>query len=109
MPMKLMRLTISNIRLDFQPAENRDEGKVQEYVARMQNGDRPSPIRVRFDGSNYFCEDGFHRLEAARRVGLKTIQAEIRPGTLEDMETEFREYLERLKASLKELKPKKRR
>lgn len=106
MLMKLMRLKIRDIRLDFQPSENLDGETIQEYVDRLLRGDKLSPIRVRFDGTNYFCEDGFHRLESARRIGRKTIEAEVRPGTLAKMEADFTKYLKRVKASLKGIESK---
>ena len=34
---------------------------------------------MRFNGTNYYCEDGFHRLEAARRIGLRRIEAQSLP------------------------------
>ena len=94
-------LKISTIRLDFQPRENLLEDIVEEYVSRIRRGDIIPPIRVRFDGSNYFCEDGFHRLEATRRIGLKTIAAEVFPGTLAEMEARWQKYLKRLHKELK--------
>jgi hypothetical protein len=94
-------LAVAAIRLDFQPRENLIEETVQKYVERLRRGGRLRPLRVRFDGEEYFLEDGFHRLEAARRVGIKTIEVESRPGTLAEMEAEFDKYLERLKAKLR--------
>ena len=41
---------------------------------------------MRFDGKSYWLEDGFHRLEAVRKIGLKTIAAKVIPGTLAEME-----------------------
>jgi hypothetical protein len=96
-----MRLPISSIRLDFQPPENLDEDSVDLYIEVLQRGGALPPVRVRFDGLNYFLEDGFHRVEAARRVGVDGIDADVLPGTLEDMEADFREYLQKLKASLR--------
>ena len=51
---------------------------------------------VRFDGTEYFLQDGFHRVEAARREGMEELEAEIKPGTLAEMESEFREYVRAL-------------
>ena len=68
---------------------------------RIRRGERLLPIRVRFDGASYFCEDGFHRLEASRRIGLKKIEAEIFPGTLAQMEARFQKYLRRLHDALR--------
>jgi uncharacterized ParB-like nuclease family protein len=93
-------LSIDAIRLDFQPEECLIEETVQQYVAQLLEGKRIKPVRVRFDGQDYFLEDGFHSLEAKRRAGHATIEAQVRPGTLTEMEAEFREYLTHLKRSL---------
>ena len=95
-------MQISAIRLDFQPPENLVEETVQTYVDQLRRGERLNPLRVRFDGTNYFLEDGFHRLEAARRMKCKTVEVEIFPGTLAEMEAEFRNHLTRLKTELKQ-------
>lgn len=92
-------LRLREIRLDFQAPENLIEETVLDYVLKIRRGESLPPIRVRFDGASYFCEDGFHRLEAARRTGLQEIRAEISPGTLGEMEAEFSEYLRQLRAS----------
>lgn len=95
------RLRIAKVRLDFQPAENLIDETVQKYIELLRRGDQLSPVRVRFDGANYFLEDGFHRLEAARLMGRKTVKAEIFPGTLSEMEAEFGDYLKCLRAEIK--------
>lgn len=41
------------------------------------------------------CKMG-HRVEAARRVGRKAIAAEVLPGTLAEMEDEFREHMRKM-------------
>ena len=94
-------LRISVIRLDFQPKENLIEERVQVYVDRLKRGETLPMLRVRFDGRNYFLEDGFHRVEAARRCGRKTLLSEILPGTLDSMEADFRDYLKHLRNSLR--------
>jgi len=95
-----MKLRIDTIRLDFQPAENLIEETVQKYVASLKCGEKLSPLRVRFDGHSYFLEDGFHRVAAAQRCGVTTLQADVKPGTLEEMEAEFSDHLKRLRARL---------
>jgi hypothetical protein len=45
-------------------------------------------------------KDGFHRLEAARRLKHRKILAEVTNGTLEEMEAEWRQELEALKRNL---------
>jgi hypothetical protein len=76
------------------------EDTVQMYVNRLERGEKLPSLRVRFDGRNYFLEDGFHRVEAARRCAVKTLEAEIFPGTIAEMEAEFRDYLKRLRDRL---------
>lgn len=93
-------LLLGAIRLDFQPPENLFEEVVREYVDRIRDGKKIRPIRVRFDGTSYFCEDGFHRIEATRRTGNDKIEATVRPGGLKQMEAEFKEYLDKLKKKI---------
>jgi uncharacterized ParB-like nuclease family protein len=95
-------LRISEIRLDFQSPSHLMEETVEEYVRRMRQGDRLEPVRVRFDGTNYYCENGFHRLEAARRIGRKRIKAQILKGTPAKMEAGFQKFLKALKKSLRD-------
>jgi hypothetical protein len=102
---KMMRhLPVGKIRLDFQPAENLIEETVQTYVYQLRSGGRFQPLRARFDGTNYFLEDGFHRLEAAKRMGRKRVEVQIRPGTLAQMETKWRNGMQRFLARLREEK-----
>jgi ParB-like chromosome segregation protein Spo0J len=98
--MKMIPLT--KIRLDFQPPEVLDEKKVIEYVTKIRNKEALPVIHLRFDGNSYFLQDGFHRVEAAKRCGLKTLKAEITPGTLKDMEKEFQTSLESARAKLRQ-------
>jgi uncharacterized ParB-like nuclease family protein len=98
----MRRLRLDDIRLDFQKSVHLIEDTVLEYVQCLERGEKLPPIQVRFDGTNYFCEDGFHRVEASRRFGRKTIVANVTPGTLADMEANFNNYLAALKKSLSE-------
>jgi hypothetical protein len=94
-------LHLDVIRLDFQPAENLIEETVQMYVESLKCGQTLPLLSVRFDGSNYFLEDGFHRLEAAKRCGVETLRAEIFDGTLAEMEGDFQDYLKQLRDNLR--------
>jgi hypothetical protein len=95
-------LAIKNLRLDFQPAENLLEDQVQHYIELLRNGQEIEPITVRFDGHSYFLQDGFHRVEAARRMGMQHIHADVMPGNLQDMEAEFDRFLQELKRNLRQ-------
>jgi uncharacterized ParB-like nuclease family protein len=97
---KLSLIKIDILRLDFQAAECLIEETVRDKMQQIANGQPLEPILVRFDGESYFVQDGFHRVEAARRSGISEIDAEISPGTMQEMEHEFRKFLDALKTDL---------
>ena len=94
-------LPIDTIRLDFQPSICLFEEKVQENVGRLRSGEKLPPLVVRFDGTNYWLQDGFHRIEAATRMGFEKVEAEIIAGTLADMEQEFKEMVSKAMKKLR--------
>lgn len=96
----MVKIQLNILRLDFQPSENLIEETVWQYTEKLRKGDALPPLYVRFDGSNYFLQDGFHRVEAARRVGITELDAEVSPGTLAEMESEFRDALKAIKQQL---------
>ena len=57
---------------------------VQDYADDMLDGAIFPPIIVYFDGTDYWLGDGFHRVEAARKIGRETIDAEIKEGSARD-------------------------
>ena len=87
--MRTSLLSVDAINLDFQPSENLSEDIVSTYVDTLRRGDQLPPVRVRYDGTNYFLEDGFHRIQAMRLTGVAQTEAEIHPGTIAEMEAEF--------------------
>jgi hypothetical protein len=99
------RIDLGILRLDFQSPECLIEEVVWKYAERITVGETLEPITVRFDGESYFVQDGFHRVEAARGCGLSGVDADISPGTLQDMEAEFCEMLKILKADLRKKQP----
>ena len=56
---------------------------VAEYAYLMKTGCQFPPVRVWFDGTNYWLSDGFHRVAAAEIVGASTICAELFVGPLD--------------------------
>ena len=59
--------------------------KVVRIVAKaMSNGANFPHVTVFYDGERYWLADGFHRVKAAEAAGLKSIECDIRQGTLED-------------------------
>jgi hypothetical protein len=63
--------------------EMRDE-TVNDYANDMLNGVVFPPVVVFHDGNDYWLGDGFHRVEAGRKIGRETIVAEIRKGSARD-------------------------
>jgi hypothetical protein len=57
---------------------------ILDYAEDMLRGDEFPPVVVFFDKSDHWLGEGFHRVEAARKVGRETIKAEVRPGTSRD-------------------------
>jgi uncharacterized ParB-like nuclease family protein len=94
-------IKIAILRLDYQASECLLEERVQERMQEIADGHPMEPILVRFDGESYFVYDGFHRVEAARRSGIVEIDAEVSPGTLQEMEEEYRKYLDALRTELR--------
>jgi uncharacterized ParB-like nuclease family protein len=61
-----------------------DPGTVAAYAEDMAAGDTFPPVRLYADGGQYHLADGFHRVEAARQLGVETILAEVEQGTSRD-------------------------
>ena len=57
-----------------------DPSVVAEYADAMQAGATFPPIIVFQDGAQYWPGDGFHRINAAKRIDRDTITADVREG-----------------------------
>ncbi len=53
---------------------------VLDYADDMAAGTTFPPVVVYHDGTCYWLGDGFHRVEAARKLDRETIEAEVRDG-----------------------------
>ena len=52
-----------------------DEGKVRQYMRKIENGEKLSaPVLFRREDGSYGVVEGRHRLEALRRSGVKFIR-----------------------------------
>lgn len=60
------------------------EATVDEYAEAYKDKSKFPPIDVFADGNRYLLADGFHRVHAATRAGLKSMEAEIHSGTRAD-------------------------
>lgn len=58
-----------------------NEATVAEYAEAMADPNTVfPPLTVYFDGRDYWLADGFHRLEAGRRIGRVEMPADVRQG-----------------------------
>ena len=76
--------------LDFQGPDCLNQEKVFRLVEALRRRKKLEPLVVYFGRETYWLADGFHRFAAAHELRRKTILAEVRRGTLEEMEAEFR-------------------
>ena len=64
-------------------AQMRIEMKVEtvhDYADDMLAGATFPPVILYYDGTDYWLADGFHRVEAARKIDRETIDAEVHEG-----------------------------
>ncbi len=61
-----------------------DPAVVADYADAMESGAAFPPIIVFHDGDQYWPGDGFHRIDAARRINRETIAADVREGGQRD-------------------------
>ena len=79
--MNLLRLKLEDLNTrNLQTRAALNEDTVADYAEAMERGDRFPPVTVFTDGAEYYLADGFHRVEALRRIGKKAVMAELRDG-----------------------------
>ncbi len=80
---KLEYLDISLVRTDggTQPRAALNLEMIDEYSEVMNEGKEFPPVTVFYDGNTYWLADGFHRLEAAKKISSPTIPVDVRQGT----------------------------
>ncbi len=61
-----------------------DPATVAEYADAIEAGAVFPAVLLYHDGAAYYVADGFHRVEAARRIARDTILAEVRDGSGRD-------------------------
>ncbi len=68
----------AQMRVDMRPEI------VAEYADEMLAGTTFPPVVLYQEGETYWLADGYHRVDAARRINLETITAAIHEGTSRD-------------------------
>jgi hypothetical protein len=80
MSLQIRLVKIADLDLTFQGPEHLDQDNVEGIAAAMLRGEKIGPIIVYRDGKIIRLWDGFHRVAAAKSVGRKRLEAEIRIG-----------------------------
>lgn len=79
-------MDIQKIRTDggTQPRAEVNWLIVADYAEQMQEGAHFPPVTVFYDGTDYWLADGFHRVAAAKKIGLLQFDTDVKQGTQED-------------------------
>lgn len=79
--MSLLRLKLEDLNTrNLQTRAALNEDTVADYAEAMERGDKFPAVTVFTDGAEYYLADGFHRVEALRRIGKKVVVAELQDG-----------------------------
>lgn len=76
-----MKLKLTNLNLSLQSRTAMNEETIQEYLADMKDGVVFDPIKVVNTREAKYLVDGYHRVEAMKRLGLNEVEALVIPGT----------------------------
>lgn len=79
-----MRIKIDDLDMSLQTRCGTDIDTIGNYAEAMSDGAQFPDVTVFTDGERYWLADGFHRVEAARRIGRTTVSADVRKGTEDD-------------------------
>ena len=79
--MSLLKIKLDELNTrNLQTRAALNEDTVADYAEAMERGDKFPAVTVFTDGAEYYLADGFHRVEALRRIGKKAVVAELREG-----------------------------
>ena len=80
--MKTQEIKVGEIIVDdeIQSRTGLNEQYINEYHEEVERGVQFPPVELFFDGQYYFLTDGFHRHQAFKKAGKKTISAIIHKG-----------------------------
>lgn len=78
---KNIKLEKIHAALSGQPRETLDEETIAQYAEFYTAGKKLPPLQITWDGTQNRLTDGFHRLAAATRAGLRQLPCEVKKGT----------------------------
>ena len=79
--MSMLKIKIEDLNTrDLQTRAALNEDTVSDYAEAMERGERFPAVTIFTDGAEYYLADGFHRVEALRRIGKKSVMAELQDG-----------------------------
>ena len=92
MKLKTLSLQLFTLRMLLEKVEvvPLNEQIVATYIQEIEPTRICSPLKACFDGSHYWLFDGYHRLEAMKRLGFNTCTIQIFKGSRRDA---FRRYI----------------
>ena len=61
-----------------------DENTVDDYAEAMRNRAKFPPVKVFCDGEKFYLADGFHRVAACLKAGVKRVKADVDAGSYVD-------------------------
>lgn len=81
-----MKINIEKIRIDgdTQSRESLKGATILDYTEKVLAGEIFKPIKIIYDGKDWWLADGFHRYFAHKRAKVNTIDADISNGTKRD-------------------------
>ena len=82
----MQELLVETIRIDggTQSRETIDKQYVADLAEVIKGGTRLPPIEVYGDGTDVWCADGYHRVQAHLAAGKPTIRCNVHKGSRED-------------------------
>ena len=82
----MKKINLDEIRIDggTQGRLVIDQHTVYNYLEHMKEGDTFPNMLTVFDGSTHWLVDGFHRYHAYKLLGIKEVEIDYKPGTLEE-------------------------
>jgi len=92
MKLKTLSLNLKHLRtlLETEEVAPLSEGILNKYLAEIASTQSCSKLGVCFDGTEYWLFDGYHRLEAMKKLGFNMCEVQVYKGTRRDA---FRRYI----------------